>query len=192
MPYFSIITPSLMRPSLVATCDSIDSQTFRDFEHIVQLDVETIDNLIFARIDHPQRWVFQCERPHRDGGNTCRRLAWEKSTGIYQWCVDDDNTVADERILEDMADALECAGRPDWGLFSITRLGLRFYADPPRSCHVDSMNVVIKREFAQWPDTDSYCSDGILVDGLIERGIPYAAFPDHRPIGVIPVISGCR
>lgn len=192
-PFFSIVTPTLQRESLLRTCESIDSQTyFGRFEHIIQIDCETIDKELFAKIDQPYRFVYQCPVAHRNGGNTCRGLAWDKSVGTYQWAVDDDNYIADEHVLEDVANALESAGRPEWGLFPINRLGGRFYTDPPRSCHVDSMNVIIKREHARWPDTDCYGSDGVLVDSLMEKQIPYVAFPDFRSIAILPQISFCK
>lgn len=191
-PLISIITPSIQRDSLLQTCSSIEEQTYDSWEHVIYLDVADRDEEMLAKIVHPKRFVYQCPIPHGNGGNTCRGLAWDKSTGDYQWDVDDDNYIADNRVLEDVAAALEASGRPGFGLFPITRLGGRFFTDPPRSCHVDSMNVVIKRQYARWPDTTAYGSDGILVDNLMERGIPYVAFPDFRPIGIIPKISFCK
>ena len=192
-PYFSIITPTLQRDSLVDTCKSIVSQAFARWEMLIQVDDDVIREDLFAKIN-PMRqiWVEPCGVHHNDGGNTCRREALKRATGEYVWFVDDDNTVADDRVLEDMAKALEDAGKPPWALFPVTRLGHRFYDDPPRSCHVDTMNFVLRKDIAYWPDTNAYGSDGILVDDVMSRKIPYAAFPNFRPIGIIPKISFCK
>lgn len=193
MPFFSVVTPTLQRESLVRCCQSVLSQSFSSWEMLIQVDAENINHELFSRISPTRKiWVEECGKHHNNGGNSCRRLALERATGDYVIFTDDDNYIADERVLEDVAAALEGAGRPAWGLFPIWRLGGRFYTDPPRSCHVDTMNVVLRRDIAYWPDTDAYGTDGILVDDLMERKVPYVAFPDFRPIGVIPQISFCK
>jgi glycosyltransferase involved in cell wall biosynthesis len=194
--FFSIITPTLQRESLVACCDSIDAQTLPSWQHIVMVDAPSKDRDLCIEIkrndDLGRRWVHCCGVAHKDGGNTCRRTALFGAMGQYIYFCDDDNYLADDRVLEDMATALEGAGMPPWGLFPITRLGGRFFTDPPRSCHVDTMNFVLRSDIAYWPDTDAYGTDGILVDDLMARGVPYVAFPNFRPIGVIPKISFCK
>lgn len=105
--------------------------------------------------------------------------------------IDDDNHLADNRVLEDIAEVLVNVNQP-WALFPIERLGGRFYTDPPRSCHVDTLNFILRKELGPWPDTDAYGSDGVVVDDLMARGVPYAAFPDFRPIAVLPKVSFCR
>jgi hypothetical protein len=54
------------------------------------------------------------------------------------------------------------------------------------------MNVVLRWDYAEWPDTTAYGSDGVLVDSLIERGVAYAAFPDFREIGIISQLNFCK
>ena len=191
-PFFTVITPTLQRESLLKTCQSLDGQHFRDFQHIIQADSEALNEALVEQISRPGREVYCCGQRHNNGGNTCRRLALEKAVGSYVFFVDDDNYVADDSVLGDIAEALKEAGNPPWGLFPIWRLGGLFYADPPRSCHVDTMNVVLRKDIAYWPNTDAYGTDGILVDDLMERRIPYAAFPSFRPIAIIPKISFCK
>ena len=192
-PFFSIVTPTLQRESLIHCCESVNAQTFTDgWQHVVQVDSTDLDVALINKIEHPQREIYCCGKHHNNGGNSCRVLALEMATAGYVAFVDDDNYLADDRVLEDVAMALEGAGSPPWGLFPIWRCGGRFYTDPPRSCHVDTMNVVLRRDTAYWPDTDAYGTDGLLVDDLMERKVPYVAFPDFRPIGVIPQISFCK
>ena len=180
-PFFTVVTPTLQRESLVQCCSTVDSQTFKSWQHIVQADSAELNADLIKQIENPQREIYSCGKHHNNGGNSCRRLALERATGDYIIFRDDDNYTPDERIFEDIAEALESAGRPAWGLFPISRLGGRFYTDPPRSCHVDTMNVVLRRDIAYWPDTDAYGTDGILVDDLMARKVPYVAFPCSVP-----------
>src|ERR1700689_4509495 len=98
---FTIITPTILRPSLLRTCASIDSQVCRDFEHIVVVDSEISDDTI-AKIAHPQRTIVRCEKPHNNWGHSCTHHAWSLAKGEYVLRVDDDNFLADPNVLEDL------------------------------------------------------------------------------------------
>lgn len=190
---FLIITPTIQRYSLLETCESINRQTYTNWIHHVAFDctMENFDRELANKIKHSHRCISICEVNHRNGGNTCRHNVCNYYAADWVIYCDDDNFLSDENILQDIASVLEpLPSTTKWAIFPITRLGGKFYTDPPRSCHIDTLNLVLRREVAQWPDTDAYGSDGILVDALMEREIPYAAFPDFRPIGVIPKISG--
>ena len=189
---FAIITPTMQRESLLTTCESVNTQTHVAWEHVVQVDSDFLDTALLSKISHPQRRVYSCGKYHKSGGNICRRLALEKAEGDYCYFVDDDNFLAHVDALKEIAEALESADRPAWGLFPILRLGDRFYTDPPRPCHVDTLNFVLRKDIAFWPDTDAYGTDGILVEDLLGRKIPYVAFPHVRPVAVIPKISFCE
>jgi hypothetical protein len=188
-PYFSIITPSLQRQSLLRTCESVNTQTFKKWQHVVALDVAILDEELFRRIDHPQRFVYQCDYPHRNYGNTCRHKAWEFATGEYVLGLDDDNWLDGNRVLEDIHSALTgpLFDPPDWAIFPIMRHGQRFFHDPPGLCMTDTANVVARREIARWPNVPDYTADGHLVEGL--KKYPYMAFPMFRPIVVMPKSS---
>jgi glycosyltransferase involved in cell wall biosynthesis len=188
---WTIITPSLQRLSLIEACASVDAQQV-EWQHIVAVDSSQQDAELLRKIAHPQRFIMWCGQHHANGGNSCRHNAYNLATGDYVFYLDDDNYLADHRVLADIEMELQSANRPAWALFPILRLGGRFYCDPPRSCHVDTMNVVLRHDYAQWPDTTAYGSDGVLVDSLMERQIPYAAFPDFREIGIIPQLGFCK
>lgn len=188
---FSIITPTVQRESLIKCCESVNEQS-GDWEHIVMVDSGELNSILMLSLAHPKRKILQCSTPHRNGGNTCRADALKHATGDYCAFMDDDNYYHDADVFKDIEFALEEAGRPPWALFPICRLGGIFYCDPPRSCHVDTMNFILRRDIAYWPDTDAYGTDGILVDDLMARGVPYASFPAFRPIAVMPVISFAR
>lgn len=188
---FTVVTPTILRPSLVKTCQSLDSQTLDSWQHIVMIDRPMNDELIFS-LAHPKRHFHLCNIAHNNGGNTCRHNALQYATGDYVYYLDDDNLLADDLVLEDVSEALRAANNPPFAIFPITRLGGRFFSDPPRSCHTDTLNLVLRCDYAEWPDTTAYGSDGVLVDALMERKVPYAAFPDFRPIAVLPQISFCK
>lgn len=185
MPLFTLITPSLQRESLLACCDSIDKQSFRDWEHIVQLDCagEDIDSALVGRIVHPQRTIRYCGSRHANYGNTCRNHAWAAATG--EWCahIDDDNKLADDQVLFDLAGVLSMT-QEMWTLFPISRHGFYFLNDPPGLCQTDTANVIARRGVARWPDVPNYEADGIWVEQLKAK-YPYRVFPDFRPIVIM-------
>ena len=177
----TIITPTIQRQSLLDTCRSVDTQRFSDWRHIVVVDRLEQDDALLAKIVHPQRVIFFCSLEHRNGGNTCRSQVFDSATGDYVYYLDDDNTLCDDMVLEDMKTELEAAGNPDWALFPINYLGNYFFHDPPALSFVDTANVIVKREFARWPDIEIHESDWVYIQNLLATR-PYKAFPDFRPI----------
>lgn len=164
MSRFSIITPTLNRPSLEACIESVKSQTFKDFEHIIEVDEPRTNNF----------------------GNTPRHRAWTRATGDYVLYLDDDNTLAHDRALSDIDICLMSCNEPDWAIFPIIRFGHRFFSDNPGVCHTDSANMVIRREIGQWPNRDEYTLDGIFAEQLKAK-YAFATFPKCNPIITVPV-----
>ncbi len=183
---FSIITPTLQRDSLVACCQSVDSQTYSDWKHIVFVDAERFNEERTDALENSQR-VFLCYgRRHNNFGNKPRHLAWEYAEGEYVVYLDDDNTFFHPKALADVAASLDGAGRPDWAIFPIMRFGQRFCSSTPGVCHTDSANMVIRREIARWPDINDYTADGILAAQLREK-YPFVVFDSVAPIINVPV-----
>jgi glycosyltransferase involved in cell wall biosynthesis len=173
---FSIITPSLDRPSLKQCCDSVDAQTFTDYEHIVAFDGYPPSR----RKTNLRRWNFRFKET-RKWGNYQRHSAWKYASGSYLIMLDDDNRMMHPDALKDIAERLEAAGNPAWALFPIYRHGSIFLMDPPGMCRTDTANMVIKKEFGQWPDIEAREADGVLAERL-KAEHPYVAFPDCPPI----------
>lgn len=185
---FGIITPSILRPSLAETCRSVEEQTYADWLHVVQADRQPLPSDVCRQLAHPQRRIHLCPIEHHNYGNSCRNLAWKQTEGcdfiIY---LDDDNFFADPHALMNIANSLEGANYPDWACFPILRFGYRFFDPNPRLCHADTLNIVAKRQFAQWPDGPEYTMDGIWIDRLRSNpSLRFSAFPDVSPIGVLP------
>lgn len=191
-PFFSIITPTLQRESLVQLCESIDSQIFTDWEHIIMADSESLDIALAERVKHPRRNYIVRDFPHASGhaANKIRNRAWELASGDYCLYADDDNYYADEEVFEAVRNILLYKGLPLVTFFPILRLGSIFMPEgEPSRCHVDTANLVVAREVGQWPDIEEYTSDGIFIEGLVAKH-KYASFPNFNPIVVMPVISG--
>lgn len=178
----SLITPSIQRESLRRCCESVDRQSYPDWEHIIQIDSNVIDYDLQHSISHPKRSIGWCLTHHNNYGNTCRRLAWKHANGDWILYLDDDNYLADDHILGDIALCLSTV--PHWAIFPIMRHDQRFFHDPPGNCLVDTANMVIRREIAQWPDGPEYTKDGLFSEELKSQ-YPYVAFPDMRPIVIM-------
>ena len=184
---FSIITPTIQRLSLIKCCESVDSQTFSNWEHIIFVDCEEFDRPIIEKIEEsPKRVIYKCPIPHRNFGNTCRHNAWKMSNKDYCLYLDCDNFLAHPDVLAQIASSIDSNifFTPQWAIFPILRHGHRFFNDPPGLCKTDTANMVIRRNIAQWPDGPEYTMDGIFCERLA-NDYPYAAFPGIRPIVVM-------
>ena len=179
---FSIITPTILRDSLTGCIDSVQSQTFRDFQHVIAIDGDgtcaTVQDL------YPQTFVFACGKRHNDFGNTARSMAWERATGEYLLFLDDDNAIASPHALADIAAALEVTDAPV-AFFPILREGQRFFPlYPPAIGTVDTANLVVRRGIGRWPVGPEYEMDGLFIERLA-REHKCAYFPDVEPIVIM-------
>lgn len=180
---FSIITPTILRPSLVACIESVTRQTHQDWEHLIRID-RNADAPSLPSADE-RRIYSLCMDEHHNFGNTCRHDVWVHATGDYLVMLDDDNVLAYPDVLRDLATALEFMAFPDWAIFPIMRHGHRFFNDPPGLCMTDTANVVVKREIGRWPDMPDYTADGHWVEALKREHPNYASFPNVAPIVVM-------
>jgi glycosyltransferase involved in cell wall biosynthesis len=185
---FSIITPTVERESLIQCVESVLAQSFTDWEMLIQVDAKRINEPFFERFSSTRKiWVEECGVCHRNGGNTCRHLAWKRATGDWIFHLDDDNTFASPRTLQQIAKQLENIGDVQWTLWPIFRHGHIFFFDPPEPCYFDTGNAVVRREIAQWPDIPDYASDAVWLQEL--KKYPYKACPDALPIMVMDKTS---
>lgn len=107
--------------------------------------------------------------------------------GEYLLYLDDDNFLADDSVLADLNEVLT----GDFAVFPILRHGQVFFSDPPRCCHADTANIVVRREIGRWPDIPEYTADGIWIDALV-KNYKYQSFPGFRPIVIMPKSSEGR
>lgn len=180
---FSIVTPTLQRESLIRCCQSVDQQTYADWEHLVQVDSSEFNMEIIEQVEGPQRFIAHDRSHHGHYGNHARALACDAAAGDYFVWLDDDNYMADPVALQRIERYLESAHFPDWALFPIHRHGSVFLLQPPGMCMTDSANMVVKREIGRWPDIEAREADGVLAERL--KAYPYVAFPQCAPIIVM-------
>jgi hypothetical protein len=186
MIYFSIITPSLLRPSLIRTCESIDAQAYPHWEHLIFVDRAIGESDFEAGFPpHPERFLiangFRCS----DFGNTPRRLAWRMATGTYCIWIDDDNYLSDPFALARLAAALVASACPLFALVPCLRCGQRFFSHPPAIGATDTANLVVCRDLAEWPDKRDYDADGQFAEFLHARYGSVAL--DIDPVIVVPM-----
>ena len=178
---FSIITPSLNRSSLKQCCESVDSQSYSHWEHLIAYDGEPRRPFPVDPLRSDARRKFFVFAKTRMWGNYQRHHACWYVTGDVTIFLDEDNKMANPDALKDIAERIQSAPNFAWYLFPIHRHGAVFLMDPPGMCRTDSANMVIRREFAQWPNTEAREADGMLAERL-KTEHPYVAFPDCPPI----------
>jgi glycosyltransferase involved in cell wall biosynthesis len=181
MPRYSVITPTLVRPTLRRLVDSIAAQTAENWEHIIMVDVPLVfdkakANALESIPKDPRRKIFRCGKAHRNYGNTCRWNAFDKASGDYIIYLDDDDYLADSRVFETLEKVTKT-----WAIFPILRVGIHWFIDPPGICKTGSGMFIYKRSTGlRYPDVPDYSADGMLVESL--KQYEYQALPDERPL----------
>lgn len=175
---YSIITPTLVRPSLRRLCDSISAQTAEDWEHIVMIDVPLIVNpvkraLVESIPKDPRRKFIRCGTPHKDFGNTCRWNAWEKTSGDYILYLDDDDYYADERVFETLNEVTEA-----WAIFPSLRRGEYWLQDPPGMLKTGSNMFMHKREVGRYPCAE-HCDEHKAIIDHLKKIHPHDSMHSH-------------
>ena len=177
---YSLITPTLVRNSLKRLCDSIDSQTDTDWEHLVVLDCELSREqwAIIDSIKHPQRRIIRCMKTHpKDFGNAARREAFDLATGDYILQIDDDDYYADDKVFE----TLRCVTKP-WAAFPVLAFGKRCHRKPPALYLTGSAMFMYRRDTGcKFPDNADYSADGQLVEELKSK-FEYETLDDCREL----------
>ena len=176
----TIITPTVLRPSLKRLCDSIDAGNHEDWQHIVIVD----DRQLYMPVDLQdgrRLWGCSCDN-WRAHGNPCRALAYKWATGDYITYIDDDNYYT-EGALGILVEAIEKAGCPDWGVFPMLRDGGRFLNPCVGDCCTDNNQIfhkpVIKGIEIRYIPYDIPSADGKMAQGL-------QRLSDPRVFGELP------
>ncbi|MFL6227744.1 MAG: glycosyltransferase [Pyrinomonadaceae bacterium] len=183
---FTVITPTILRPSLAETCQSLDRQSYERWQHLVVVDVPPQEILpaqrdLLESLQHPNRTILFCETAHRNFGNRCRHEAFGHVVGDYLLYLDDD----DEYVGEVFAVLNREISEEVWGVFPVERFGHIFFNVPPAICHTTS-NQFFYRPLYPWPDNDSYMADGELVELLCAR------HPDYLVVNSEPLARVTR
>jgi glycosyltransferase involved in cell wall biosynthesis len=185
---YTIVTPTICRQSLVRLCESIDSQSQSDWEHLVVVDMprdqlgrdqRQIISSIPARAN---RSFSYCSARHNNFGHTCRHQAWQHAKGDYILYVDDDDYLAHKDSLKTLDSVVE-----PWAVFPILRYGQTFLNLPPGISKTGTGMFIHKREIGRWHDSNSYEADGLFVEELRQK-YAYQVL-ECAPVVVIPRTS---
>ena len=178
---YTIITPSLARPSLVKLCVSIDNQSNKYWEHIVALDAMPATEAQAAAIRavmHPQRRILVRPGYEGHGGNHHRHALHELAQGDYILYWDDDNYVIDDLVLE----ALEVVTKP-WAIYPLLFQCKDYYLQfPLRVGGCDGNQIMVRRDSVPYPDLPGYDTDGVYIKQL------EASYPDYDIINARPLV----
>lgn len=177
---YSILTPTILRGSLLKACESINNQTCTDWEHIVIVDSDLRSDIL-NKITHPQRRIVYCDTQHGDYGHSCRHHAYKYCKGDYIYNLDDDNYLSDENVLEDLKIVFAA-----WAVFPILDHDSILYSDPPKKLSVDTGSILVRRDIGQWPLDSSYDADGKFIEELVRKH-NYQPLGDMRPLMTMPI-----
>ena len=187
---YSIITPSLARPSLVKLCVSLDNQTNKDWEHIVSLDYEPstlgpVRQATIAAITHPQRRVLVLPGYSGHGGNHHRHALHTEAQGDYIMYWDDDNYVIDDWVL----DELKVVTKP-WAIYPLLFQSKDYYMQfPLRVGGCDGNQIMVSRKLLPpYLNLPGYDTDGVYIKQL-EALCPDFDIVRERPLIVYPRAS---
>lgn len=178
---YSIITPTLVRPTLKRLCDSIDEQTNGDWQHIVVIDcvVDAEQSAILDSIKPDPRRIFRfCSKQHpKDYGNTARREAYDLAEGEYILQIDDDDYYADADAFTTLEQVTAT-----WAVFPVLAYGKRCHRKPPAIGLTGSAMFMYRRDTGmKFPDNADYSADGQLVEALKAK-YEYQSLDDCREL----------
>lgn len=184
---FTIITPSVLRPTLERTCKSIDEQTHPNYEHIVIVDIKAIYEKasslnsaetreyfknkfnLLSKISLKNRKIIFYNKNFEgnDFGNECRGYGFDcrdKNTDYVLYLDDDDfyinNTfsIIQSRLKND---------RPNAFYFPCLRFGELFFNEPAIAQTTSNQwghKPVINGKEIKWHGDNSYVSDGEFLE----------------------------
>lgn len=186
---FTIITPTLLRDSLIQTCESVDDSNYPNYQHIIIVDVVGIEEMnkdlgndeytkylnqvfrIFKKITNKNRKIifFHKTVKANDFGNSCRAVAYDeidKDTDYIMYLDDDDFYInnAFNVINDNLSD-----NNPDMYYFPCLRFGEVFFNEPPGLCMTTSNQwghkPIINNIEMRWEkDSLEYTEDGFFLE----------------------------
>lgn len=182
---YSIITPTLCRPTLKRLCDSIDAQSNDSWEHIVVIDGEVTPEkqvILDGITPHPQRRFLRCSKKHvPDFGNHARHEAYMFATGEYICQIDDDDFYADKDVLK----TLECVTAV-WAIYPVLARNKRCHRNPPGIGQTGSAMFIYRRDTGiSFAENDHYAADGEVVEQLKAK-YPYQSLDQERELVIYP------
>lgn len=170
-PLISIITPTILRPTLARTCGSVDRQKFDSYEHLVVIDLPDvkIESIPLNLLSHRRRW-FICDKAHGAVGNFCRNWIFPHIAGEWIVYLDDDDFYFED-CLETLAEAIASSKKAvEWGVFPIRFMGQRYLNIPP-GFEKSNISQMFHRKWIngipiQYIANRHYTADGEMIEEL--------------------------
>jgi glycosyltransferase involved in cell wall biosynthesis len=117
-PLFSIVTITFQNmDGLRATVESVKSQSFADYEHIVIDGGSNDGSAEWLAANCGGAWLSEPDRGRYDAMNKGARMA----RGEYLWFMHAGDLFGDTDVLARVASVIEAEGRPDW-LYGLARV----------------------------------------------------------------------
>lgn len=192
---YTIITPTILRPTLTRTCASIDNQTVKpSFEHIVYVDkgdLSANDFELIASLQKPYRTFILGGKSTNNYGNTPRHEAGKLAKGEFLMYIDDD-----DYYVPDLFQKIEDNVREttDIVIFSALRHNEVFFNIPAGLCKTTSCQWahrrIIEGRQILWTDTwagnQDYLIDGRFLESVLNMPNINIQYIDSDPLVIIP------
>lgn len=182
-PKFSIITPTILRSTSRRTIDSVDAQTFTDYEHLVIVDGPW-GEVPGSWRKNPRRSIIRCAERHNDCGATCRNHAVHAARGEFVLYIDDDDYYVPD-ALEELAGRVKM----HFGVFPILNGGVLWLQLPPgrnktATCQLWHRRAVDGRVVAM-PANQKHYSDDSAWAGELAKRFAYQVVNLKRPLAIV-------
>ena len=173
---FSIITPTLNRKFLEITCESIETQSFDSWEHIVVSDLPGVKQPEWSI--HPKRKWITNETRLGCFGNHSRNIGNMAARGEWVGYIDDDDFYADRTAFRRVLEAiLTLKPGQEWIVAPMLYAG-ELWPGEPVVGKIGTCQMFHKRKVAMrticWPAIQAYAADGIFAESLLKTYGPPA------------------
>jgi glycosyltransferase involved in cell wall biosynthesis len=183
---YSVITPTLCRPTLKRLCDSIDGQIDDSWEHIIVVDCERTPEkqaVLDSLKKDERRIILQCSvKQHpKDFGNTARREAFDVARGEYVCQIDDDDFYADSSVFITLQQVTAV-----WAIYPVLARNKRCHENPPGIGRTGSAMFIYRRDTGiKFPANDHYSADGEVVEELKKKYL-FQSLDKERELVIYP------
>ena len=188
-----IITPTIGRNNLIRTCNSINEQSFKNWEHIILFDNvsdEKINNLL-TQIPYEPTIIKGIWNNY---GNGQRFEAWEYTdiNSIITY-IDDDDDYYNNKVFQKIIDKFSSNSTLDAVFWPGLRYGKIFFNKPPQSGKTMSNQFAHKKydkdkNPIRWPfsknNNKNYAIDGEFIN-YISNNLNYD-YIEGEPLVVVP------
>ena len=189
---FTIITPTIGRESLLKTCESVDAQTFTDYQHLVCYDGPKCDLEILKKVVRPGRKILFTGMPRlNDYGHSLRYLAWDVADKYLMYLDDDD--YYDPECLEILVKMMD--PNVDFIFFPVMWHGNPCMFEPPRTGYTVSCQYCHKKVGADGSPIrfrpGGFGTDGHWLDDMLHTN-SYQVIKPYKPLVYVDAMSSER